>query len=138
MYPYEKIFYNIFSPCDLFSILLIVSFAEQKFNFFFFSFLAALWHVEFLDQGSNLSSSFDLCCSCSNARSFKLLCQTGDQSCGLVLQRCRRPSCGIAETPQILNFNEIHHISFPSWVVLLGLYARPYNQTQDNVVFHIF
>ena len=32
----------------------------------FFSFLATLQHMEFPSEGSDLSSSFDLCYSCSN------------------------------------------------------------------------
>lgn len=35
-------------------------------HFFFFPFLATLWHMDFLGQGSNPSHSFDLSCSCSN------------------------------------------------------------------------
>ena len=37
--------------------------------FFFFSFLAALWHLEFPGQGSDPSHSWDLQGSCSNVRS---------------------------------------------------------------------
>ena len=37
--------------------------------FFFFSFLATPWHMEFPGQGSDLSHSCDLCHSCSNAGS---------------------------------------------------------------------
>ena len=39
------------------------------FSFFFSVLLATLWHMEFLDQGSNLSLSCVLSHSCSNAES---------------------------------------------------------------------
>ena len=39
------------------------------FFFFFFPFLATLQHLELLDQGSDLSHSSDLHCSCGHARS---------------------------------------------------------------------
>ena len=75
---------------------------RQQFLFlfflFFFSFLAAL-HIEFPDQGSDLSHSFDLC-SHGNFRSFKPLCRAGDRACTLVLQRCHQSRCTIAGTPR--------------------------------------
>ena len=51
---------------------------------FFPPFLAALWHMKFLGQGSDLSCGCNLC-SCSDARSFKPPCQAGDRTCVLVL-----------------------------------------------------
>ena len=55
--------------------------------FFFFPFLATMQHMEVLGQGSDLSCSCDLCCSCCNTESFNTLCQARDQTCILVLQR---------------------------------------------------
>lgn len=45
---------------------------------FFFSLLAALWYNEFPGQRSDLSSSCDLRCTCSNAGSFNPLGWSGD------------------------------------------------------------
>ena len=71
------------------------------FNFFFsFSFLAALWHMGFPDQGSDLS------CSCLWQRQiFNPLCHSGYQTCDPVLQRCCWSYFIIAGTPvfKILN-----------------------------------
>ena len=47
----------------------------------------ASWPMEFPGQGSDLSCSFDLCYSCSNGRSFNLLCWARDLTCILALQR---------------------------------------------------
>ena len=54
---------------------------------FFFFFEPALWNMEFLGQGSDLSYSYNLCLSCGNAESFNPLCQVVDQTCILILQR---------------------------------------------------
>ena len=56
-----------------------------------FSFLAALWHMEFLGQGSKLSYRCNLYRSCGNTGSFNLLGWAGDRTCVLVPQR-RCPS----------------------------------------------
>lgn len=50
----------------------------------FFFFLAALQHVEFPGQRSDLSHS------CGNAGFFNPLCQAGNRTCVLVLQKCRQ------------------------------------------------
>ena len=76
-------------------------------TFFFFSFLATTWHMEFPGQGSDPSCSCDL--RCSNARCFNPLCwAAGGQTCILVLQRhCW--SCSATEgTPRqnILNITD--------------------------------
>ena len=42
---------------------------KRNFHFFFFFFLADLQHMEFPGQGSDLSYSCNLCCSCGNAGS---------------------------------------------------------------------
>ena len=55
---------------------------------FFPSVLASLQHVAFPGQRSDSSYSCNLCHSCSNSGSFNLLCQAGDQTCVLALQRC--------------------------------------------------
>ena len=44
-------------------------FWQGGFCLFVFSFLTPPRHMEFPSQGSDLSHSFDLCCSCGNARS---------------------------------------------------------------------
>ena len=41
----------------------------QESFYYFFSFIATLWRMEFLGQGSDLSPSWDLSCSCSNTGS---------------------------------------------------------------------
>ena len=53
-----------------------------------FFFLATPEHMEFPGQGSDPSCSCDLHHSYGNARSFNPLCQSRDQTCVLVLQRC--------------------------------------------------
>ena len=50
---------------------------EIRIFFILFSFLAAPQHMTFLGQGSDLSYSYDLCQSCSNAISFNTLCELG-------------------------------------------------------------
>ena len=45
-----------------------------------FSFLATLKHMEFLDQGSDLSHSCDLYHRCGNTRFFNPLCWVGDRT----------------------------------------------------------
>ena len=66
---------------------------------FFFSPLTALKPVEFLDQGSDPSHSWDLWRSCGSARSFNPLCWAWDRTCVLVLQRHCQSCCTIAGTP---------------------------------------
>ena len=51
-------------------------------------FLATPQHMEFLGQGSDLSCSCELCHIYGNARSFNPLCQAGNRTSVLVLQRC--------------------------------------------------
>ena len=68
----------------------------KKKLFFFFS--AALWHMEFPDQGSNLSQSCHLHHSygwISNP-----LCRAGDGSCVLELQRLWWSHCVTVGTPR--------------------------------------
>ena len=55
-------------------------------EFFFFSFLAAPRHMEFLGQGSDLSCGFHLHHNCGNARSLNPLYRARDRTCVLVLQ----------------------------------------------------
>ena len=47
---------------------------------FYFFFLAALQHIEFLGQGSYLSHSYNLCCSCSNVGSLTPCARPGIES----------------------------------------------------------
>ena len=99
------------NPC-LFYFMGRVGFLEPKrrlyiclwsvLSFFFFLFLAALGHREFLGQGWNLSHSCDLYHSCSNAGSFYPLCQALDQTCVLALQRCCQSHCTTAG--MLINF----------------------------------
>ena len=58
-----------------------------SFFFFFLPFLAALWHMQFLGQGSAPSSSCNLYHSCGNTRSFNRLCQARSKTRVLALQR---------------------------------------------------
>ena len=69
------------------------------FYFYFFSFLAALWHMEFLGQGSNLSWSCDLYHSCGNARSLTHCAGPGIEPMSLLLQRHHRSHCATVGTP---------------------------------------
>ena len=71
--------------------------------FWCFCLLAFPWHMEFLGQGSDLSHSFDLHCSCGcgNTRSFNPLCHARDQTCVLVLERCYHSHCTTAGTPAV-------------------------------------
>ena len=66
---------------------------------FFFPFLAALQHIEFPGQGSNLSSSCDLCHSCSNLRCLTHCTGPGIELASLLLQRYHWSCCAIAGTP---------------------------------------
>ena len=67
--------------------------------FFFFSFLATLWYMEFPGQESALSHSCDLCHSCGNARSFlSTLYQVRDRNCLPALQGLGRSHCTTAVT----------------------------------------
>ena len=66
---------------------------DCKVFFVCFVFVAALQHVEFLGQGSDLSRS------CSNSKSFNPLCQARNQTCVLALQTHCWSRCATAETP---------------------------------------
>ena len=66
---------------------------------FFPPYLALPWHVEFPGQGSDLSHSYKLCCSCGPTRSLHPLCGAGDRACVLVLQRRHWSLCTGAGTP---------------------------------------
>ena len=68
---------------------------------FFFFFSAALEHMEFPGQGSDLSHSCDLCRSCGNAGSFNPLYQAGDWTCVSAFQRHCQSCCTTAETPAV-------------------------------------
>ena len=58
--------------------------------------------MEFLGRGSDLSHSSDLCCSCSNVRSFNPLCRAGESNLCTGAERCCRPHCTTAGTPTSL------------------------------------
>ena len=66
--------------------------------FLHFSFLAALRHMEFLSRGSSPSCGHNLQHRCGNTGSLNTLCQAGDQTCMLALQRCHRYHCATAGT----------------------------------------
>lgn len=69
---------------------------ESEYLFFF---LASLQHVELPDQGSDLSHSHNLPCSCGNTtESFNPLCCAGHQTSVLALQGCHRSYCVTART----------------------------------------
>ena len=70
--------------------------------FFFFSFLATPWHMEFPGQGSDPSHSCNLYCCCNNARSFNPLCRAGDQTCVPALRDATDP---VAPEQEILFLN---------------------------------
>ena len=67
-----------------------------------FPFLAAQWQMESPDQGSDLSHSCDLPCSCSNTGSLNPLC--GDRTCILALQRHCQSRCSTAETSRLYSY----------------------------------
>ena len=58
-----------------------------KKKFFFFSFLAAPWHMECLGQGSDPSHSCDLCCSWQH-QILNPLCQAKDSKLFSCFKRC--------------------------------------------------
>lgn len=60
-------------------------------TWFFFCFLVTLWHMEFPDQGPDLSHSWDLHHRCGQVESFNPLCQARDWTGILVLQRRTGP-----------------------------------------------
>ena len=68
------------------------------FSFFFF-FWPPQAHGVPPGRGSDPSCSFNLYRSCSIARSFNPLCQAGNQTCVLVLQRCHQSCCATVGNP---------------------------------------
>ena len=56
-------------------------------------------HGEFQVQGSDLSFSCKLPCSCGNARFFNPLCQAEDRTCILALQKAANPMVPPWELP---------------------------------------
>lgn len=68
------------------------------FLFSFFFFLAALRHMEFLSRGSSPSCGHNLQHRCGNTGSLNTLCQAGDRTCMLALQRYHRYHCATAGT----------------------------------------
>ena len=112
----------------LFFTFLMVSFEAQKFlNFFFFSFsfLASLWHTEFLSRESNLSHSCDHRCSCSYTRYFNSLCWAGDWTWVLALRDATDPIAQQWELPKVFNFDEVWFLYFfLLLLVLLLSYPR--------------
>jgi len=106
------------------------------FCFFFFLFWLAMAY-EVLGQGSDPSCICDLHHNCGNARSFNPLCQAGDGTCVLKLQRCCWSCCATAGTPRhILLIACLLHISrFGSHVIqyskqFLKLNLKNINQVQ--------
>ena len=80
-------------------------------TYFVFFFLAALKHMDFRGQGSDLSHSRDLSCSCGNTGSLTCV-QTGDLTCIPVLPR-HHPSCyATAGTLWLPFFFFFFHFSF--------------------------
>ena len=73
--------------------------------YFCFSFFSTPQHMEFLGLGSDQSYSFDLCCSCNNARAFTPMCPARERTCASVLQKCCRSHCTIVETPHYAFFD---------------------------------
>ena len=72
-------------------------------EFFFFFFVAALRHAEFLVQGSDPRYSRDLCCSCGNAGS---LTHSAKPRIEPEFQHCRDSANPLAlqkELPRILS-----------------------------------
>ena len=69
--------------------------------FFFFFFLAAPWHMEFLGQGSDLSHSCDLSCSCSNAGSLTHCARPGIEPRSQHSQDAANPSAPQWELPDL-------------------------------------
>ena len=72
-------------------------------------FLAALWHMEFLGQGSDLTHSYDLSCSCGNAGSLIHCARPRDWTCILALQRCCWSHYTTAGTPEKMHLIKKQH-----------------------------
>jgi len=72
----EKIYsLNNFQVCNTVLLIIVALLYIRSPDFFVcFFLLAALWHMEFLGQGSDLRHSCNLCCSCHKAGSFNPLC----------------------------------------------------------------
>ena len=67
--------------------------------FFFPPFLAALWHMEFLGQGSDPSQSCDLHHSYSTPDPLTHCAGLGNRTCVLAPQRCHQSHCATLGTP---------------------------------------
>ena len=65
----------------------------------FFFFLATLWHMEFLGQGSDQSCSCDLCHIYGSVGSLTHCVAARDQTCILELHRRCQACCPTAGTP---------------------------------------
>ena len=93
------IFITFLDKFDWISILKLISLISFSSFFFFPPFLAIPWHMELPGQGSDLSHSCNLLCSCSNDGSLTH-CARSDQTCILALQRCCPFHCAMAGTPE--------------------------------------
>ena len=75
--------------------------------------------MELLGQRSDLSCSWDLCLSCTNAGSFNPLCWAKDWTCILPIPlRHSGNSCAVF---QILRLNEIGYLSSSFFLISLGM-----------------
>lgn len=74
---------------------------------FIFFFLALLWHMEFLGQGSDLCCSCNPRCSCGNAGFPNPLCQAGGSNLHIVPEMLPILSCHSGNSPQ-------HYLIFPT------------------------
>ena len=92
---------------------------------FFSSFLAIHKHMEFPGQGSDLSCSCDLRCSCCNAGSFNPLCQARDRTCILALQRHHQYHCTTLGTLHLhfrskITISHSWHVWVPECLLVLS------------------
>ena len=81
-------------------------------HFYLFIFLSAtLWHLEFPGQGSDLSHSWDLCCSCGNVRSLTYGAELGIKPAS---------QCSQDATDLIAPQQELHDRAFLDIIFLPG------------------
>ena len=90
----------------------IFAFLGFFFLFVCLFFLAALQHMEFMGQGSDLSHSCDLYCSYSNARSFSPLCRPGIEP---VSWYCRDRVDPVGPQWKLLHFCWSLILTSPGW-----------------------
>ena len=110
---------------------------QSAFCFGFGFFLAALWPMMFLGQGSDLSCSFDLRCSSGNARSFNPPCQVEDWTCVQVLQRHHQSHRGNSKAKFFVCLFVFFFLQMYLWhmqVPRLGVISAHLHRSNSNAV----